>query len=443
MALNPSFSSAQYHLANVSHQVVEKTRKVVTNVPAVAKVPAADGKRLHAFTGLPSSLTTILGPRRMPAVKAPIGNSDKYLQIFTSNGFQALTNTEYISTLENLKPDIAISLADVNYGAVSRSQAKGLRRSCERTEEWMVQLHRAVETGAIRLSNTSIFAPTLQAPHEVQWEYLRRLSDDLLPSVSGLAMYDVSILPDLADYPNLLSLPRLSFDVPPDPHAILCQISLGIDTFLLPFVNTVTDAGVAMTFTFPPPTEPPSDAIAAANDGTGLLPLGTDLTEPQNITSLAPLVEGCSCYACTAHHRAYLHHLLNAREMLAWTLLQMHNHHTIHQFFTGVRASLALGAETFQEDCRRFSRMYEAALPVGMGERPRARGYHFKSEHGDEKRNPVTWQLLQEGQMGKDKVQVVEGKLARDGMDTPVVAGVDTDAEELARDGLGTTDVKG
>lgn len=425
----------------MSYQVVEKTRKIVTNVPSVAKVPAADGKRLHAFTGLPSPLTTILGPRRMPAVKAPIGNSDHHIQIFTSNGFQALTNVEYISAVENLKPDIAISLADLNYGAATRSQAKGLRRMCERTEDWMVQLHQAVEKGEVRPSDTAIFAPTLQAPHTVQWEYLQRLSGDLLPGLSGLAVYDTSILPDLADYPPLLSLPRLSLDVPPDPHTILRQVSLGIDTFILPFINTVTDAGVAMTFTFPPPTtEPSNDAAAAASDGTGLLPLGTDLMEPQNIASLAPLVEGCPCYACTAHHRAYLHHLLNAREMLAWTLLQVHNHSILQRFFAGVRESLARGAEHFEEDCRRFSRVYEAALPEGTGTRPRARGYHFKSEHGDAKRNPVTWQLLQEGQAGGEKARAVRGKLERDGMDTPVVPGAETDAAELVRDGLGQID---
>lgn len=385
-----------------------------------------------------------MGARRTPAVKAPIGNSDKYIQIFTSNGFQTLTNREYISTIETLKPDIAISLADINYGAATRSQAKGLRRMCERTEDWMSQMHKAVEQGQIRLSDTSIFTPTLRAPHTVQWEYLQRLADDLLSSLSGLAVYDVSILPDLAEYPTLLSLPRLSLDAPPDPHALLRQISLGIDAFLLPFINTVTDAGVAMTFTFPPPNEPTSDAATggSGDDGTGPLPLGTDLTELQNMTSLAPLVEGCSCYACAAHHRAYLHHLLNAREMLAWTLLQVHNHHTMNNFFSGIRESLARGVEAFEEDYRQFSKVYKAELPVGMGTRPRARGYHFKSEHGDEKRNPSTWQLLQEGQEGAEKVKGVEGKLARGGMDTPVFPGAGADAEYLVKDGLGQIDIK-
>lgn len=432
---------AQWCHANVSHQVVEKTRKVVTNVPAVAKAPAVHGKRLHAFTALPSSMATILGARRMPAVKAPIGNSDKYIQIFTSNGFQTLTNAEYISTLESLKPDIAISLADINYGAATRSQGKGLRRMCERTEDWMAQLHQAVEKGQIRLSDTSVFAPTLRASHAVQFEYLQRLAGELSSNLSGLAVYDVSILPHLAEYPALLPLPRLSLDPPSDPHAILQQVELGIDAFLLPFVNTVTDAGVAMTFKFPPPPSTPTSDTAASN-GTSLLPLGEDATEPQNTTSLAPLVQGCSCYACTAHHRAYLHHLLNAREMLAWTLLQIHNHHTMRQFFSGVRASLARGAECFEEDCKQFSKMYEPEFPVGMGTRPRARGYHFKSEGGDEKRNPVTWQLLQEGKADSDKIDAVEAKLASDGMETPVVPNPNTDADELVRDGLGEIDMK-
>ena len=45
----------------------------------------------------------------------------------------------------------------------------------------------------------------------------------------------------------------------------------------------------------------------------------------------APFVEGCSCLACTDHKRAYLHHLINAKELLAEILLFVHNLHvTIH-----------------------------------------------------------------------------------------------------------------
>eukprot|EP01034_Spumella_vulgaris_P042165 gene42165-52278_t len=40
-----------------------------------------------------------------------------------------------------------------------------------------------------------------------------------------------------------------------------------------------------------------------------------------------PLVAGCQCHACKHHSRAYIHHLLIAREMLAEVLLYHHNQH--------------------------------------------------------------------------------------------------------------------
>ncbi|KAJ4389381.1 hypothetical protein N0V93_006848 [Gnomoniopsis smithogilvyi] len=395
--------------------LVEKSQKVVTKIPAAAKIPAPDGKHLHAFAGLPSSNITVLGPRRTPAVKASIGNSDKYIQMFTSNGFQPLTNTEYITIIDTLKPDIAIPLADMNYSAMNTPGGKAMRRMCERTEDWMAQLHATLNVDELRKSNTSIFAPTLPAPYSMQWQYLQRLSEDMVDSLSGLAVYDVDMLPDLVELPSLLPLARLSIDAPEDPHEILRQVSLGVDVFLLPFINAVSDAGVAMTFTFPPSPSPSQATL----HGTSLLPLGDDLTSATNATSLEPLLKECTCYACSSHHRAYLHHLLNAREMLAWTLLQIHNHHVITSFFAGIRASLALGKEKFQEDYREFLKRYEPSLPEGTGTRPRARGYHFKSEFMDGKRNESTWRILQDGpgQMqagGKAKIEALKEKVERD-----------------------------
>ncbi|KAJ0117031.1 tRNA-guanine transglycosylase [Diaporthe amygdali] len=403
--------------------MVEKSQKKITKIPAVQRVPTADGKRLHAFTALPSSSITILGPRRVPPVKAPIGNSDNYIQIFTSNGFQALRNPDYINAIETLKPDIAIPLADINYGQETTPQAKSIRRMCERTEEWMSELHASVDLDNLRSSNTSIFAPTLPAPYPMQWEYLNHLSEDIVDILSGLAIYDVDILPDLVNYPALTPLARLSVDSPSSPHDVLRQISLGIDTFILPFINATSDAGVAMTFTFTAPTGSESNA-----GGIDLLPLATDLTASENQTSLEPLTGSCTCYACTHHHRAYLHHLLNAREMLAWTLLQIHNHHTITEFFAAVRASIASGS--FEDDRRAFQRAYEADFPAGMGTRPRARGYHFKSEGGDEKRNKPVWGRLN-GEEEKEKKVVVTEKLRANEMETPLVPGADADAADL------------
>jgi tRNA-guanine family transglycosylase len=36
-----------------------------------------------------------------------------------------------------------------------------------------------------------------------------------------------------------------------------------------------------------------------------------------------PLIDGCSCYACRNHTRAYIHHLVQTNEMLGLVLIQM------------------------------------------------------------------------------------------------------------------------
>src|SRR3546814_3515874 len=79
----------------------------------------------------------------------------------------------------------------------------------------------------------------------------------------------------------------------------LRQISVGVYMIAVPFINTVSDSGIALTIAFPPRS-------ATATD---LLPMGGDMWSPNHATSVAPMADGCKCYTCTHHHRAYLHHL--------------------------------------------------------------------------------------------------------------------------------------
>lgn len=55
----------------------------------------------------------------------------------------------------------------------------------------------------------------------------------------------------------------------------------------------------------------------------------------------SPLVEGCGCYCCRNHQRAYLHHLLVTNELLAGVLLMLHNTAHYYAFFTALRGALA------------------------------------------------------------------------------------------------------
>jgi queuine tRNA-ribosyltransferase len=250
----------------------------------------------------------------------------------------------------------------------------------ERTEVWLDEFFTNLASSKSPDSlESSVFAPVLPVEYPIQWDYLRHLSEDVLDKLSGLAVYDTNILPDLVHYPPLTSLPKLSMDPPKTPHEALRQISLGIDICTVSFVNSTSDAGVAMGFSFPPPTV------------EEVRPLGVNMWSPEHNKAVVPLSEGCQCYTCSKHHRAYLHHLLNAKEMLGWNLLQIHNHHIVNEFFAGIREALGKGPAVFEEGMRKFAAAYDPLFPEGTGERPRARGYHFKSEASSDKINKPAW----------------------------------------------------
>lgn len=57
-----------------------------------------------------------------------------------------------------------------------------------------------------------------------------------------------------------------------------------------------------------------------------------------------PLDEACPCPACTGYSRAYLHHLVMAREVLGLMLLTHHNLTYYQQLMAGMRAAIEAGS---------------------------------------------------------------------------------------------------
>ncbi|KAL2676751.1 hypothetical protein Neosp_010516 [[Neocosmospora] mangrovei] len=336
-----------------------------------------------AYLAIEDYRALVLGPRRFPAVTTPVGNGAHHLSIFTSTGFRNLTIPEFAKTIELTQPDIAIPPADLFHTSTT-PQSKRQVRMVERTEEWVEEFFHLLDPqGRLKDMGVSVFAPVLPVEYPIQWDYLRFLAEDVRESLSGLAVYDVNIVPELVNYPSLVALPRLSFGPSKTPQDLLRQISLGIDVCTVPFLNTASDAGIALSFTFPPP------------DTSSVQPLGVDMWSEDHTISLQPLVDGCKCYTCTHHHRAFIKHLLNAKEMLGWNLLQIHNHSVLSTFFTGIRETLSQGTEKFEGLSKKFTAAYEPEIPRGTGERPRARGYHFKSIAGQTKINEPSWQAFE------------------------------------------------
>jgi len=290
------------------------------------------------------------------------------ISVLTSVGFRQLPTKEYIHATERLRPDILIGPGDIPYGA-ERVSKKKIEKITDRTTKWMMEHVQARREGKKQCdahkSTPLLYAPLLPIPQESQRWYMEHLVEGMTPDIHGLAIYDICAL-EGSLVPPLEPLPRLGLTNPKSPNAILREISLGIDIFTIPFIGAATDAGIAMSFSFPV-SAPPSQAVSTSN--TTPKPLGVDMWDPTHATDLSPLSPGCSCDACASHHRAYIQHLLAAKEMLGWVLLQTHNHAVMDRFFAGVRGSI--GRASFEQDVLAFQRVYEPELPAKTGQGPR------------------------------------------------------------------------
>ena len=59
--------------------------------------------------------------------------------------------------------------------------------------------------------------------------------------------------------------------------------------------------------------------------------------------SFVPLVEDCDCYTCTHYTQAYIHHLVRAKELLANTLVTIHNEHYVVNLVRKIREHMEAG----------------------------------------------------------------------------------------------------
>lgn len=76
-----------------------------------------------------------------------------------------------------------------------------------------------------------------------------------------------------------------------------------------------------------------------------------------------PIEPGCTCYTCREFSRAYLRHLIVAGEMLAATLLTIHNLHTIFALTTELRQAVIEGR--LEHFATEFRENYNKHRPPG------------------------------------------------------------------------------
>ncbi|HEX4774995.1 MAG TPA: tRNA guanosine(34) transglycosylase Tgt [Candidatus Saccharimonadales bacterium] len=106
-----------------------------------------------------------------------------------------------------------------------------------------------------------------------------------------------------------------------EPNDIFAAIEQGIDTFDCVSPTRVARNGAAYTY-----------------EGR------TNIVASRYRRDFNPIIEDCACYTCQNYSRAYLHHLLHAKELLASTLMSIHNLHFIIKLVDDIRASIDNGS---------------------------------------------------------------------------------------------------
>jgi queuine tRNA-ribosyltransferase subunit QTRTD1 len=184
------------------------------------------------------------------------------------------------------------------------------------------------------------------------------------PGAAGFALCGFGMGEDAALRPALLAaaVDQLPADKPRlllgmgGPYEVLEAVRAGADVFDCGYPTHATASGHALSFPtrYAPGGNGGSDveraeaagadaAAAAAAPDEGSDETKLNLWALQHRRDRRPLVEGCACFACRRHTRAYVHHLLHSNEMLGSVLLEAHNTHHWLAFFEGLRESVAAG----------------------------------------------------------------------------------------------------
>ncbi|OZJ04066.1 hypothetical protein BZG36_04654 [Bifiguratus adelaidae] len=299
-------------------------------------------------------------------------NTDTYVSTTSHGGVRKVTQDAWVSTINLYEPDIAAGMAD--FVLDQEPSKRRNQKSLQRTDNWLTDLLErkkphinvfASVVGSVHKDDRER-AANLSASHNVQGYVLNMLGQGVSPQKRvELMSLSLQHLPE--------DKPRVTYGLG-SPEEILLAISNGMDMFDGSYPYIITDRGCASLYTLREPVPPstitdPTDTTPL--NGHGPLQSLNDTDSESSFTStmyndptiinlgdkkyqrdFRPLMPDCECYACQTNSRAYIHHLLEAHEMLASVLLMTHNLWTYKRFFEDVRSSIDEGM--FGRDCEAF-----------------------------------------------------------------------------------------
>lgn len=329
-----TFGNAPYLMPDVSDLIQDMQALVVPldQIHASGNVLQANQLSLGTFLNQSNRLL-VLSPNETTINGT---NASEYKTIITTNGRKAVSLKEYMEIVNVAAPECFISMADtVNASCGLKRQ----RKAVETTLKWLKESLELKPAGS-KVCATLVGGKDLKLRQYCAEQVCQETGIDAVV-VSGLDTCSTEertqlLLDTLAPVPA--NLPRILHNVS-TPFEVLEAISCGIDVFTGTYPMTVTKFGYALTFWVHDQLYPflSDESLSfAPGDRTKI-----SLRDKRFANDSKPILEGCVCYACKNHSRAYINHLLNTHEMLADTLLYLHNIHHYLAFFRIIRARVA------------------------------------------------------------------------------------------------------
>lgn len=317
---------------------------------------------VRKFAGLHD--TVLFSSLHDSAITSPAGHvTNKTVSVWGSGGRIELTADRFMAIQAAIQPDCYQSMADGETWQVNTSR-KRVRKAVDRTLAHLdecLMLHQKSQ----ELKQAEIFG--VVEGGDIMEERLRSARETSKRPVGGFvldgfhsAAMDQDVRTQLiratsAELPQ--DKPRLVLGIGRPDEVISCA-EAGVDLFESFFPFQVTERGCALSFDYTIDPDPETAGTSAptvlelngempavkklnGNGDKDMTPFEMNLKNKRYQDDFRPLVEGCGCYCCKKHMRAYVHHLLVTNELLGGVLLMLHNMAHYLGFFKALREAIA------------------------------------------------------------------------------------------------------
>ncbi|XP_070709014.1 queuine tRNA-ribosyltransferase accessory subunit 2 isoform X2 [Pempheris klunzingeri] len=360
------------HFGTVPH-LTQDTLHTLSSLPSVSQITLSniaehqevleefkDGFR--KFAGLHD--TVLYCSLHDPATPCPTGyTTNKTVSVWGSGGRIELTVAKFMALQRTVQPDWYQSMADGETWQTNTSR-KRVRKSVDRTLAHLDECL-LVHKESQELEGVEVFG--VVEGGDILEERVRSARETAKRPVAGFCLdgFQTGAM-DQALRTQLIT--AVTKELPEDkprllqgvgrPDEVLACVEAGMDLFesFFPFQVTERGCGLCFSFDISPDPERAVLELEEGKDSAGEMQQNGDvsldvqtqmtsfeinLKDKRYQDDFRPLVEGCGCYCCKNHQRAYLHHLLVTNELLAGVLLMIHNTAHYHGFFGALREAVA------------------------------------------------------------------------------------------------------